>query len=174
LLTCITPPLLSPQRLEGDVLEASHLRLQKTQVHERGAAVVLALGLLHTRPRDPEDRVSPAVHPAHLDSPKFAPADEPQGSEEEVVGLQHLALPWTAGGEVGYVLGRIEGEPVSPLISGRRPVPVRQDLAGGGPPASKTVPPENLSRVFSLESGRSKTTDYVVSMSRSFLETSSY
>ena len=100
--------------------------------------MVLALGLLHPRTRDPEDGDTPAVHPAHIDSPKLAPADEPQGPEEEVVGLQHLALPWTAGGEVGYVLGRIEGEPVSPLISGRR-WSVRQDLAGGGPPTSQTA-----------------------------------
>ena len=115
-LTLIAPPLLSSERLEGDVLEASHFRLQKTQVHERGAAVVLALGVLHPRTRDPEDGHSPAVHPTHLDSPKLAPADEPQGPEKEVVGLKHcVALPWTAGGEVGYVLRWIEGGPVSPL-----------------------------------------------------------
>jgi hypothetical protein len=119
LLTCIVPPLLSPQGIEGDVLEASHLRLQKTQVHERGATVVLTFGVLHPRTRDPEDGDAPAVHPTHLDSLKLTAADEPQGPEKEIVGLQHWTLPWTAGGEVGYVSLWIEGEPVSPLISGR-------------------------------------------------------
>jgi hypothetical protein len=146
LLTCIVPPLLSPQGIEGDVLEASHLRLQKTQVHKRRAAVVLAFGVLHPRTRDPEDGDAPAVHPTHLDSLKLTAADEPQGPEKEIVGLQHWTLPWTAGGEVGYVSLWIEGEPVSPLISGRGRS-VRQDLAGGGPPASKTaLPPKPVKR----------------------------
>jgi hypothetical protein len=48
-----------------------------------------------------------------------------------------LALPWTAGGEVGYVLRRIEGEPGSPLVSGRRRA-VSQDRRDVGPPFFRT------------------------------------
>ena len=50
---------------------------------------------------DREDRHPTPVRAAHLDAPQLAPADEPEGSEEEVVGLKHWTLPWTAGGEVG-------------------------------------------------------------------------
>ncbi len=50
---------------------------------------------------DREDRDPSPVRAAHLDTLELTAADEPEGSEEEVVGLNHWALPWTAGGEVG-------------------------------------------------------------------------
>ena len=56
---------------------------------------------LEPRAADPEDRDPTPVRAAHLDALELAPADEPEGPEEEVVGLKHWTLPWTAGGEVG-------------------------------------------------------------------------
>jgi hypothetical protein len=100
-VTCIRPPLLCPERLEGDVLEAPDFRLQKPQVHERLAAVVVAHRLLEPRAADREDRDPPPVRAAHLDALELAAAHEPERPEEEVVGLKHWTLPWTAGGEVG-------------------------------------------------------------------------
>jgi hypothetical protein len=86
-VTCIRPPLLCPQRLEGHVLQAPDFRLQKPQVHERRATVVVARRVLDARARDREDRDATPVRPAHLDRAQLAAAHEPEGSEEEVVGL---------------------------------------------------------------------------------------
>jgi hypothetical protein len=100
-VTCIRPPLLSPERLEGHVLQAPDFRLQKPQVHESLATVVVPYRFVETRAGDREDRDPTPVRAAHLDAFELAPADEPEGPEEEVVGLEHWTLPWTAGGEVG-------------------------------------------------------------------------
>jgi hypothetical protein len=81
LVTCIAPLFLA-DRLEGHVLEASHLALEQPQVHEGFAAVVVPFGLFHTRARDAEDRHPPAVGPPHLDAGQVAPAQEPQGPKE--------------------------------------------------------------------------------------------
>jgi hypothetical protein len=90
-VTCI--PLLLADRLERRVLEASHLGLQEPEVHERRTAVVVALGIRHTGPADPEDRDAAAVRAAHLDRLELAATHEPEGPEEEVVRLQHVSLP---------------------------------------------------------------------------------
>ena len=50
---------------------------------------------------DREDRDPSPVRATHLDTLELAAADEPEGPEEQVVGLKHWTLPWTAGGEVG-------------------------------------------------------------------------
>ena len=64
--------------------------------------MVLPRGVLHPRPGDLEDRHPSAVLAVDLDRLKLAPADEPEGAEEEVVGLKHSGPPlWTTGGEVG-------------------------------------------------------------------------
>ena len=73
------------------------MRLQKPQVHEGWAAVVLPRGALDARPRDTEEGDAPPVRAAHLDVPKLAAADEAQGPEEEVVGLEHVCLPVDCG-----------------------------------------------------------------------------
>ena len=65
------------------------------------ATVVLARGLLDAGTGDREDRDAAAVRAAHLDARELAAAHEPEGPKEEVVGLKHWRLPWTAGGEVG-------------------------------------------------------------------------
>jgi len=100
-VTCIPPPLLCTQRLESHVLQAPDFRLEKPQVHESLATVVVTYRFVEARAADPEDREASPVRAAYLDASKLAPADEPEGPEEEVVGLQHWTLPWTAGGEVG-------------------------------------------------------------------------
>jgi hypothetical protein len=82
LLTCISPPLLFADRIEGGVLEAPHLGLQKPEVHRGRAAVVVALGLGHPWSFDAEDRDAPAVRPADLDAGELAAADEAEGPEE--------------------------------------------------------------------------------------------
>jgi len=81
-VTCISPPLLLADRLEGGVLEAPHLGLQKPEVHRGRPAVVVPLGICHPWPFDAEDRHAPAVRPADLDTRKLAAADEPEGPEE--------------------------------------------------------------------------------------------
>jgi hypothetical protein len=88
-VTCIRPPLLSPQRLEGHVLQAADFRLEKPQVHERLAPVVLASHVVDRRADDREDRHAPTVRAAHLDAAQLAAAHEPEGAEEEVVRLEH-------------------------------------------------------------------------------------
>jgi hypothetical protein len=100
-VTCIRPPLLCPERLESHVLQAPHFRLQKPQVHESLATVVVADRFLEPRTADREDRDPPTVGAAYLDTLELTSTDEPEGPEEQVVGLKHWTLPWTAGGEVG-------------------------------------------------------------------------
>ncbi len=56
---------------------------------------------IEPRAADREDRDPSPVRSAHLDALELAPANEPECPEEEVVGLEHWTLPWTAGGEVG-------------------------------------------------------------------------
>ncbi len=56
---------------------------------------------LEPRAADREDRDPSPVRAAHLDRLELAATHEPEGPEEEVVGLKHWTLPWTAGGEVG-------------------------------------------------------------------------
>jgi len=63
--------------------------------------VVVADRFVGAGAADREDRDPSPVRAAHLDTVELAPADEPEGPEEEIVGLKHWTLPWTAGGEVG-------------------------------------------------------------------------
>jgi len=49
--------------------------------------VVVAGRVLDARSADREDRDAASVRPAHLDRAQLAAAYEPEGSEEEVVGL---------------------------------------------------------------------------------------
>jgi hypothetical protein len=100
-VTCIRPPLLCTKRLEGHVLETPDFRLEKPQVHESLATVVVAYRFVEPGAGDREDRDPTPVRAAHLDASQLASADEPESPEEEVVGLKHWTLPWTAGGEVG-------------------------------------------------------------------------
>jgi hypothetical protein len=100
-VTCIRPPLLCTKRLEGHVLQAPDFRLEKPQIHESLATVVVPDRFVEVGSGDREDRDPTPIRAAHLDASQLAPADEPEGSEEEVVGLKHWTLPWTAGGEVG-------------------------------------------------------------------------
>ena len=95
------------------------MRLQKPQVHERRAAVVVAHRFVEPGAGDHEDRDPPPVRAAHLDALELAAADKPESPEEEVVGLKHWTLPWTARGEAGW-LRRIE---VGRLSSDLEPAP---------------------------------------------------
>jgi len=63
--------------------------------------VVVPYRFVEAGAADREDRDPSPVRPAHLDTIELTAADEPESPEKEVVGLKHLALPWTAGGEVG-------------------------------------------------------------------------
>jgi len=91
-VTCISA-LLSPQRLECEVLQARDFGLEETQVHDGPAAVVLALDVLHAGAFDLEDRHPPPVHAPHLDAGELAAAREPESPKEEVLGLEHRRLP---------------------------------------------------------------------------------
>jgi hypothetical protein len=111
LLTCISPPLLFADCIEGDVLEPPDFRLQKPQVHEGRSSVIVASGLLGPGAADREDRDPTPVRPAHLDCLELAPADEPEGAEEEVVGLEHWSLPVDCGRRGGLASLQIEVGP---------------------------------------------------------------
>ena len=63
--------------------------------------MVVPYRFVEARAGDREDRDPTPVRAAYLDTLELAPADEPEGPEEEIVGLKHWTLPWTAGGEVG-------------------------------------------------------------------------
>jgi hypothetical protein len=108
LLTCIRPPLLCTQRLEGHVLQAPDFRLQEPQIHERRATVVVACRFLGAGAADREDRDPTPVRAAHLDTAQLAATHEPEGSEEEVVRLKHWALPVDYGRRGGLACVRIE------------------------------------------------------------------
>jgi hypothetical protein len=111
LLTCIRPPLLCTKRVEGHVLQAPDFRLQKSQVHESPAAVVVTHRLVDPGAADREDRDPAPVRAAHLDAVKLAATHEPEGSEEEVVRLKHWSLPVDCGRRGGLACGRIEVGP---------------------------------------------------------------
>jgi hypothetical protein len=86
------PTLLSTERLECQVLQACDLGLEETQVHHRRTTVILALDVLHARAFDVEDRHAPAVDALNLDIAQLAAADEPQGSQKQILGLKHRCL----------------------------------------------------------------------------------
>jgi len=92
LLTCIST-LLSSERLECEVLETCDFRFEETQVHDRSAPVVLPLDVFHALTLDAEDRHPPPIHAPHLDAGELAAPREPEGPEEEVLGLEHRRLP---------------------------------------------------------------------------------
>jgi hypothetical protein len=97
------------QRLEGHALEACHLALEKTQVHDRLATVVLALDVRHLGALDLEDRHAASVQTAHFDAAQLATTQKPEGSQEQVLGLKHrrllvslrLGLPEESSAKVG-------------------------------------------------------------------------
>ena len=63
------------------------MRLQEPQVDEGRAAVVVAHRFVESGAADREDRDPSPVRATHLDTLELAAADEPEGSEEEVVRL---------------------------------------------------------------------------------------
>jgi hypothetical protein len=70
------------------------LRLEKLEVHDRRTAVVLSFDILHAWTFDTEDR-----HPSAIDSAddyfvKLSSSDQPEGPEEEVIGLEHRSPPF--------------------------------------------------------------------------------
>ncbi|MGH9389810.1 MAG: hypothetical protein ACRD1Z_09355 [Vicinamibacteria bacterium] len=81
-MTCIPPPLLLADRVERGVLQPPDFGLEKPQVHQRRASVVVALGVLDARSADREDRHAAAVRATDLDRLKLAAADETEGAEE--------------------------------------------------------------------------------------------
>jgi hypothetical protein len=116
-------PLLSPERVEGQLLQAPHLGLQEPQVHQRGASVVLTLGVFDAA--DQEDRHAAAVRAAHLDALKLAAAHETEGAEKQVVRLEHVSLPCGPREESWGTVRSIEVSP-SLLYLGPAPVPAKE------------------------------------------------
>jgi len=57
--------------------------------------VVLALDVVHAGAFDPEGRQPLPVHTLDLDVAQHAAADEPEGSQVEVLGLEHRCLLWS-------------------------------------------------------------------------------
>jgi hypothetical protein len=87
--------LLLPDGREGQVLEPFHLRLQKPEVHGGRAAIVLPLGFFHAGAFDAEHRHPSAIHPPDLDGLKLPSPDQPEGSEEQVIGQKHRSPPFS-------------------------------------------------------------------------------
>jgi hypothetical protein len=92
-VTCIST-LLPAERLECEVLQARDLGLEQAQVHDRPAAVVLPLEVFHAGALDVEDRHPPPVDAPDHDAGELAATREPEGPEEEVLGLEHHRLPY--------------------------------------------------------------------------------
>ena len=74
----LSSPLLCTQRLEGHVLQAPDFRLEKPQVHERLATVVLARDVVEPGTGDREDRHPAPVRAAHLDARSSPPRTSPK------------------------------------------------------------------------------------------------
>jgi hypothetical protein len=83
-VTCIFSLLLSNGR-EGQVLESLHLRFEKPEIDRGRSPVVLGRGL--ARSFDAKDRHPPAVHTPQRDVLQLSAADEHEGAEEKIVGL---------------------------------------------------------------------------------------
>jgi len=73
--------------------------------------VVIAYRFVEPRAADREDSDPTPVGAAHLDALELAAADEPEGPEEEVVGLKHFDPPVDCGRRGGLACGRIEVGP---------------------------------------------------------------
>ena len=73
--------------------------------------MVVPRGLLDPGAADREDRDPTPVRAADLDRLELAPADKPQGADEEVVGLKHWTLPVDCGRRGGLACVRIEVSP---------------------------------------------------------------
>ena len=54
--------------------------------------MVLPLGLYHARALDAEDRHALAVHAPDLDVAQLTATHEPEGTQEEILGLEHRRL----------------------------------------------------------------------------------
>lgn len=69
--------------------------------------MVVALDVVHLGACDVENGHASAVHAPDLDLAQFAAAHEPEGAQEEVLGLKHRRLLrlhaclWIDGGEFG-------------------------------------------------------------------------
>ena len=73
--------------------------------------MVLARYVVDRGADDREDRHAPAVSTAHLDRPQLTAAHEPEGAEEEVVGLEHWLPPVDCGRRGGLASLRVEVSP---------------------------------------------------------------
>lgn len=65
------------------------MRLQKLEIDRSDPAVILPLDAFHAWPRDAEDRHPSAIDPADHHFLDLSSSDQPEGSEEKVVGLEH-------------------------------------------------------------------------------------
>jgi hypothetical protein len=92
--SCITA-LLSSKRLEGDALEARDLGLEEAEVHQTRTLEVLTLGVVDAGAVDPEESHRTTVDQPDDDVAQLTAAHEPEGTEEQVIGLEHACLPWT-------------------------------------------------------------------------------
>jgi len=84
--------LLPAERLECQVLQACDFALEQADVHDGLASVVFLLDVLHPGTFDAEDHHPPAVHAPDLDVAQLATAHEPEGAQEEILGLEHRRL----------------------------------------------------------------------------------
>ena len=90
--------------------------------------MVLALDVRDAGAVDAEDGQAPAAHAPDLDLAQLAAAHKTQGTQEQVLGLDHHFLRdsharWIVE-EIRLRWDPISGESVSPLISGRRRGPL--------------------------------------------------
>jgi hypothetical protein len=83
------PNLLFPKRLKRDVLQASDLGLEESEIDEGPAAPVLALGLRGLVSLDAEDGHTSAVRSAHGDVSHLASAKKREGHEKQILCLDH-------------------------------------------------------------------------------------
>jgi hypothetical protein len=83
------PNLLFPKRLKRDVLQASYLGLEESEIDEGSAAEVFTLRFRGLVSRYAEDGHAPTVRPSHGDVFHLAPAKKREGHEKQVLCLDH-------------------------------------------------------------------------------------
>jgi hypothetical protein len=83
------PNLLFPKRLKRDVLQASYLGLEESEIDEGSAAEVFTLRFRGLVSRHTEDGHASTVRPSHGDVFHLAPAKKREGYEKQVLCLDH-------------------------------------------------------------------------------------
>ena len=87
--------LLSSNGLKADALEALDFGFEEAEVHQTRTLEILTFGVVDAGAVDPKERHRAAVDEPDHDVAQFAATNEPEGTKEKIIGLEHARLPWT-------------------------------------------------------------------------------